>query len=201
MAAAERDARVRGLMGRHGEQGREGKNGERPGDQIDHAGPFCENRAMHGGIEHHESSKIFGIVQALIFIGVVATAVMYKRRQKLMEKDIGANPLAPDPRLSVRRTPVPGAPAGAGAEAPPPKSEAPPKVESAFPNWSKETPPHQILGVKPGASPAEIETAYKKLLKRYHPDRFSSWGAGYQTRAHHVILLIQDARDRLLSGK
>ena len=31
--------------------------------------------------------------------------------------------------------------------------------------------PHAILGVRLGASPAEIKAAFKKLIMRWHPDR------------------------------
>ena len=30
--------------------------------------------------------------------------------------------------------------------------------------------PYAVLGVKPGASPAEIKAAYRALVKRHHPD-------------------------------
>jgi len=151
-------------------------------------------------LENKEPSRIFGIVQGVVLVVVVGTALIYKRRQKLMEKDVGANLENPNLRAFIRRTPVHQQPAG---PAPSDKPAANPadKLESAFPSWTKDTPPHMILGVRPGASAAEVEAAYKKLLKQYHPDRFSSWGGGYQTRAHHVVLLIQEARSRLLSGK
>ena len=29
--------------------------------------------------------------------------------------------------------------------------------------------PYEVLGVKPGASNAEIKAAYKELVKKYHP--------------------------------
>jgi hypothetical protein len=84
-----------------------------------------------------------------------------------------------------------------------PQSQAKVKLslETAFPSWTTQTSPHEILGVHPQASAAAIETAYKKLLKRYHPDRFAHWGGGYQTRAHHIILILQAARDKMLKGK
>lgn len=32
--------------------------------------------------------------------------------------------------------------------------------------------PYEVLGVKPGASEAEIKAAYKELVKKYHPDKY-----------------------------
>ena len=33
-------------------------------------------------------------------------------------------------------------------------------------------PPHEVLGVRPGAPPDEIKRAYRKLVKQYHPDHY-----------------------------
>ncbi len=34
--------------------------------------------------------------------------------------------------------------------------------------------PYEVLGVKPGASDAEIKAAYKELVKKYHPDKYQN---------------------------
>ena len=32
--------------------------------------------------------------------------------------------------------------------------------------------PYEVLGLKPGASQEEIKSAYRKLVKQYHPDQY-----------------------------
>lgn len=52
---------------------------------------------------------------------------------------------------------------------------------------------YQILGVKEDASPKEIKTAYKKLIKKYHPDIYS----GDKTFAKQKTQEINSAYDIL----
>ena len=34
--------------------------------------------------------------------------------------------------------------------------------------------PYEVLGVRQGASEAEIKAAYKELVKKYHPDKYQN---------------------------
>ena len=34
--------------------------------------------------------------------------------------------------------------------------------------------PYEVLGLKPGASQEEIKSAYRKLIKQYHPDQYTN---------------------------
>ena len=34
--------------------------------------------------------------------------------------------------------------------------------------------PYEVLGIKPGASEAEVKAAYKALVKKYHPDKYQN---------------------------
>lgn len=52
--------------------------------------------------------------------------------------------------------------------------------------------PFKILGLQPGASPDEIRRAYRKLAKKYHPDRNPSAAAADQ------FIAIQSAYEQLL---
>src|SRR5512134_1058053 len=54
--------------------------------------------------------------------------------------------------------------------------------------------PYRILGVAPGASLNEIKSAYRRLVKQYHPD-----AAG--ERALPRFLAIQQAYERLVDGE
>lgn len=139
------------------------------------------------------SVKAFGVIQGGISIALVIAIVLYFRRRRDHIKMSELRTDSVDIWTTIKRTPVQPAPPNAQAS----RSD-PLKIESAFPTWSKDTPAYEILGVPPSADNDTIEQAYKKLLKKYHPDRFASWGKGYQTRAHHTILLVQAARDRML---
>ena len=56
------------------------------------------------------------------------------------------------------------------------------------------TDPYRTLGLNPGATPAEIKRAYRRLAKAYHPD-----SAG--ERALPRFLAIQAAYERLTAGQ
>jgi curved DNA-binding protein CbpA len=56
--------------------------------------------------------------------------------------------------------------------------------------------PHEVLGVRPGASPEELHDAYRRLVKLHHPDRNpGSRDAGRRFRE------IQEAYDELQSKR
>lgn len=50
--------------------------------------------------------------------------------------------------------------------------------------------PHEILGVKPGASEADIKKAYRKLAKKFHPDSGAASGEEFRriTEAYQLLL-------------
>jgi molecular chaperone DnaJ len=50
---------------------------------------------------------------------------------------------------------------------------------------------HQILGVAPDASAAEIKRAYKRLAMRWHPDRNAD------PQAHVQFRLVREAFEHL----
>lgn len=117
----------------------------------------------------------------------------------MLSQNAGANFDGMNVHAAIRRTAM--RPTSRAKQPSQPVSETPPALESALPTWSRETPPYEILGIAPGAPKVQIEAAFKKLLKKYHPDRFAAEGKGYQMRAHHVILLVQEARDQMLRKK
>lgn len=44
------------------------------------------------------------------------------------------------------------------------------------PHARGEPDPHMVLGVEPGASSAEIRSAYQSKIREYHPDRIAEMG-------------------------
>lgn len=58
--------------------------------------------------------------------------------------------------------------------------------------------PYEILGVKQGASQEEIKSAYRKLVKQYHPDQFRD--NPLQELAQEKLAEINKAYDMLKGG-
>ena len=36
------------------------------------------------------------------------------------------------------------------------------------------TDPYKVLGLEPGATDEQVKSAYKELVKKYHPDRYQN---------------------------
>jgi len=58
-------------------------------------------------------------------------------------------------------------------------------------------PAHEILGVSPNATWAQIQTAYKEKIKQYHPDKVSHLGEEFSDLANEKFLEIQRAYEAL----
>jgi uncharacterized membrane protein YkvA (DUF1232 family) len=57
--------------------------------------------------------------------------------------------------------------------------------------------PHQVLGVRPGASPEEIKRAYMRLANQYHPDKVQHLGEEFRMLAEERFKEIQAAYQKL----
>lgn len=57
---------------------------------------------------------------------------------------------------------------------------------------------HSILGVPAGTAKDEIKTAYRRLAKKHHPDRYHSLGKEAVEAAHVTFSRIQEAYDYLI---
>ena len=58
--------------------------------------------------------------------------------------------------------------------------------------------PYEVLGIKPGASQDEIKSAYRKLVKQYHPDQFRD--NPLQELAQEKLAKINEAYNMLTNG-
>jgi uncharacterized membrane protein YkvA (DUF1232 family) len=68
-------------------------------------------------------------------------------------------------------------------------------------DWeASEADPYETLGLRPGAAPEEIKTAYKRLAAQYHPDKVQHLGKEFQELAHKKFVIIQNAYNRLMKS-
>lgn len=145
--------------------------------------------------------RIFGILQGLVFVVIAVTIYLRWRKEKDQEEALKIKLDQMSFKAGTRREAASGAYTAESQAGKAEQNAEPLQVSSALPNWAKGTPPEQILGISVQAPNEEIEAAYKTLLKKYHPDRFESWGPGYKTRAHYIVLQVQKARDEMLKRR
>ena len=58
--------------------------------------------------------------------------------------------------------------------------------------------PYEVLGIKPGASQEEIKSAYRKLVKQYHPDQYVN--NPLKDLAEEKLAEVNKAYDMLKNG-
>lgn len=58
--------------------------------------------------------------------------------------------------------------------------------------------PYDVLGINEGATEAEIKSAYKILIKKYHPDLVNSMGSEIQEVAKRKTKEINEAYEQLI---
>jgi len=60
-------------------------------------------------------------------------------------------------------------------------------------------PSHEILGVARGASAADVQKAWRELMKRYHPDAIGRPGSREWTDSQKIAEAINRAKDEMLA--
>jgi hypothetical protein len=56
--------------------------------------------------------------------------------------------------------------------------------------------PHAVLGLEPGATPEEVQRAYRVLAKRFHPDRAGEGAGELMTSINAAYDLLRELDDR-----
>lgn len=69
--------------------------------------------------------------------------------------------------------------------------------DSADGQPSRSTDPFAVLGVSPGAPAEDIKAAYRRLVKRYHPDKLQHLGEEFRELAEKKFKAIQSAYQSL----
>lgn len=60
-------------------------------------------------------------------------------------------------------------------------------------------PPHEVLGVRVDATESEIQTAYRELIKRYHPDKVGPPDSREWKDAQKIAETLTQARAAMLA--
>lgn len=73
-----------------------------------------------------------------------------------------------------------------------------PKARLELPGFNPTAPAHEILGVSPQATEAEIQKAYREKMKRFHPDKLGRPGTQAWEDGQKIAEAINRAREELL---
>lgn len=57
--------------------------------------------------------------------------------------------------------------------------------------------PYRVLGVSADASDAEVEQAYRRLISRYHPDKYTNAAPELRAQAERAARAINTAYDQI----
>ncbi|MEL6544888.1 MAG: J domain-containing protein [Myxococcota bacterium] len=79
-------------------------------------------------------------------------------------------------------------------EGPPLEGERPPSKKKVT---SDERDPHEVLGVKPGATQEEIRRCYQAAIRKYHPDYLENMAPELRTLAEQRTKEINRAYEAL----
>jgi hypothetical protein len=60
--------------------------------------------------------------------------------------------------------------------------------------------PHKVLGISPRATEAEIQSAYRELMKLYHPDKVGRPGTREWTDAQKIAEALNHARKTMIDA-
>jgi DnaJ like chaperone protein len=60
---------------------------------------------------------------------------------------------------------------------------------------------YKILGIEKSASESEVKTAYRKMVKKYHPDKLEDLGAEHLKGAKEKFQQIQDSYEKIKKEK
>jgi DnaJ like chaperone protein len=60
---------------------------------------------------------------------------------------------------------------------------------------------YRILEIEPGADPAEIKSAYRRMAKKYHPDKLQHMDEAYRKGAEEKFRKVQEAYEQLQKEK
>jgi DnaJ like chaperone protein len=61
--------------------------------------------------------------------------------------------------------------------------------------------PYEVLGISPSATDAEVKSAYRKLVKKYHPDALQGMGDDVVKEAEATFRQIQGAYEELCGAR